>query len=512
MIQNNFISPHQNDPSSGSTRVSLTPSNVSPLFLLLGYKESKEDFKEVVPYLVDGGFDGPFKEVNDNFLISSGWTYFGQLLTHDLTMRRELDNSVPRLNLDCIYGLGLRSSAHLYETYDCCDNPLEGYFALDRYPYIDPDGVAHQVYDVFRTGRNQNMPVMADTRNDDNFLVSQLHCAFLKFHNHIMESYCRIDKQQQSAPTSTFSRVRRFVTWTYQWLIVNEYLKLLTGNVVTDLIEHKEFKILRNYYLEHEPFLMPECVFATLRIGHSQVRTGYRINQYNNELLLFDNPNNVDLGGFKRNKGRGPIDWSFFFPFEKKEDHLQYSRTIDLLLAGPMSEIPGPFGSVINIAEIDIQRSVENGLLIQKRDLCFLRKGLGIRTLKNFKKSLQSLYKNIDPTNTELLAWKLYVEKLLKLKSWPLWLFLLLEARVKGANKRELEKPIYQQLGPLGAQILAEQIVWVLLKDKNSYLACDPSWHPLVELKELSSNYAPVGPNTFSIADILQIAENESLL
>ena len=476
----------------------------SPLFNLLNSRErddlGKLDFSHIVPTILEGGFGSNVDD--DNRRIDAGWTYFGQFIAHDLTLRRELGEKKPRLNLDSLYGFGPRANAHLYEV-DARpngDSSFQGIcFALDS--YLDYD--KHKVPDVFRIGNN--VPVMADVRNDDNFIINQLHCAFLQFHNKMAEFF----KENKEPAETLFSRTRQFVTWTYQWIVVNEYLNLLTGKVADTLIKKKDYKILSKKDRDKGPVLLPEFIAAALRMGHSQAREVYDINAYQKNLPVFGDDTMLSLMGFKRDEKRGPLDWRFFFNFDNQTT-LQKSRPIDLFLASPMSRIPFPRNNTRNIGRINIGRSEQYNMIIQPKDLGTLN-DLGIKTIPNFEKALHSLY----PGASSWGDWNAYKAELLKLPGWPLWIFLLLEARVAGECSVELED-IDQHLGPLGAQIVAEQLVWILQKDRLSYLRQRSNWHPM---QELLGKYDPLPPPTssishkiptrgFSITDVLHIAEN----
>ena len=439
----------------------------------------------------------------ENKRIDAGWTYFGQFLSHDLTTGREFGISKPRLHLDCIYGFGPKSSAYLYEM-DW--NPIDKYafrgvrFLLD--PYINPNG--DKVNDVFRTGPHSNLPIMADVRNDENFLISQLHCAFLRFHNRMAEFF----SSQIHDQDKLFNRTRQYVTRTYQWLIVNKYLQLLTGNLAGDLVKSKQpYKILdHNNRFNQEPVLMPEFIVAALRMGHSQIRSFYKINQNGRVNLFSKDREKPDLKGFKRDLRRGPVDWRFLFNFG---DHLKpdvvKSRPIDLMLTSPLFDLPffNLHDGQRNLSQTNINRSVEHNMILREEDLKVIIDKMGINTFEHFDVALSLLY----PEKPIWSEWQSCKESLLKLDGWPLWIFILLEARLLGTNQRRLGN-VEQQLGPLGAQIVAEQIIWILKKDDSSYLNDDISWNPL---KSLGGKYLPLdkdNPEEFTIADLLYISEN----
>ncbi|MEO6758697.1 MAG: peroxidase family protein, partial [Saprospiraceae bacterium] len=360
----------------------------SPLFDRLGERKeigTPEDYRRIIPNIEE---DSKYSTMFHNKKIDAGWTYFGQFITHDITIRREFGEIVPRLNLDCLYGLGQTSNGYLYDYQDNHSNhlPKGVCFALETYLKKDTNML---VYDVPRTGVEQSIPLMGDIRNDDNFLLSQLHCTFLRFHNQMVEFFYH---REIVDPHELFKKTRQFVTWTYQWLIINEYLKLMTGKVSHDLISGQPSKILPVDSWNSLPVLLPEFIIAALRVGHSQVRQSYRLNAIDiSDLSLFSLGNNEpDLSGFKRDDRRGFIDWSFFFHFDDQKK-VQKSRPMDLFLADSMNHVPLLGGQSRNMGEVNIRRSIENKLVIMQDDMKVLRE-LGINSLGCFETELDALY------------------------------------------------------------------------------------------------------------------------
>ncbi|MEA5451979.1 hypothetical protein VB780_25610, partial [Leptolyngbya sp. CCNP1308] len=106
--------------------------------------------------------------------IPAGFTFFGQFVDHDLTLdttsHLEQQNDplairnfrTPAFELDSVYGLGPAVQPYFY------DGDL---FALGD------DGI-----DLQRTVSTKKA-IIGDPRNDENLIISQLHLAFLKFHN-----------------------------------------------------------------------------------------------------------------------------------------------------------------------------------------------------------------------------------------------------------------------------------------------------------------------------------------
>src|SRR5215216_861168 len=143
----------------------------------------------------------------DNPNLTAGITFLGQFLDHDITfdptssLQSQVDPATipnfrtPAFDLDSVYGSGRRASPHLY----------------DR---TSPDGIKHLIdagwpKDVPRT--SQNIAIIGDPRNDENLIVSQLHLAFLKFHNAVVDE---VMSGGATNPTWVFDEAQRLVPGT----------------------------------------------------------------------------------------------------------------------------------------------------------------------------------------------------------------------------------------------------------------------------------------------------------
>src|SRR4029453_13706187 len=119
----------------------------------------------------------------DNPSMSAGFTFLGQFVDHDITfdptssLERQADPEsirnfrTPALELDSLYGSGRGASPHLY------DQAAPGAIKL----LLD----AAAPRDLPRN--SQNVALIGDPRNDENLIVSQLHLAFVKFHNAVVD-------------------------------------------------------------------------------------------------------------------------------------------------------------------------------------------------------------------------------------------------------------------------------------------------------------------------------------
>lgn len=438
--------------------------------------------------------------VTDNRNIESGWTYFGQFMAHDLTMHREFSNDRPYLRLHSLYGAGPKANGFLYEFRDRALG-VDSYdfrgvkFALDSYKASDGTNVT----DVLRLRRHQGLdvPLMADIRNDENFVLSQLHCLFLKFHNQVAEYLHSTSQNLQKSKEQLFKETRQVVTWTYQYILLNEYLPKLLKDKSLAALTLNNFKII-DLKAYPKPFLTPEFIVAALRTGHSQVRQFYKVNEKNADLELYSlsTKKKPDLKGFKQDMRRFAVDWSLFF--DTGGGPVQFSRKIDLLISTSLGGLPFMPQGQQNLGHTNLTRSGEHGLLLPKTELGRLASLCGITTIQDMDAALDSFFKNA-PAPTQ--AW--VRDSVKPVEVWPLWAFILLEAQILGSEPIAGSRNVQQTLGPLGSQIFAEQLLWILRTDDDAYLKTSPDWIPTQVLR----NYAPV-KQRFGMVDVIAIAEN----
>ncbi len=114
---------------------------------------------------------------------TAGMTFVGQFIDHDLTFDATSQLGVPtdptrspnsrtaRFDLDSVYGGGPIAQAELYDP----AHPIK--FLLES---------GGQFEDVPR--RADHSAVIGDPRNDSNLMISGLHAAFLRFHNHAVDA------------------------------------------------------------------------------------------------------------------------------------------------------------------------------------------------------------------------------------------------------------------------------------------------------------------------------------
>jgi hypothetical protein len=207
-------------------------------------------------------------EALENARIPAGFVILGQFLAHDITADRsllarhavagELTNSrTPRLDLECVYG----------------DGPVGNPFLYDR---EDPDKLLLGADDLPRN--HQGTALVGDPRNDVHLLISQLHLAFLRFHNRT------VDWLREEGVSDAFEEARRLVRWHYEWVVVHEFLPLSVGEEIASDVGANG----RRHYDPGEDTAIPvEFSDAAYRFGHSQITPTYRLNDRTGEATIF---------------------------------------------------------------------------------------------------------------------------------------------------------------------------------------------------------------------------------
>ena len=132
----------------------------------------------------------------------------------------------PAFELDSVYGSGRRASPHLY----------------DR---TSPDGIKLLVDEEAPNDlprNSQNTAIIGDPRNDENLIVAQLHLAFLKFHNAVVDHLLAGGAR---SPGAVFTEAQRLVRWHYQWIILNEFLPATVGPGLLEDVLNRGPHVLR---------------------------------------------------------------------------------------------------------------------------------------------------------------------------------------------------------------------------------------------------------------------------
>lgn len=395
------------------------------------------------------------QQIPENPEIPAGYTYLGQFVAHDLTFdptsihQRRQDPErlrnfrTPFLDLDSVYGGGPLHSPYLFDHKRTGEN--KGYFFL-----IGKRRRDGTEYDLPRN--HQGRALIPDPRNDIHVLVSQLHLAFLRFHNRVMKE---LDSQGITG-AEAFNEARRRTIWYYQWIVIHDFLRRLVGTnqalqpqrLLERLTPGARSGPLGLFRWKVRPYLPLEFTVAVFRMGHAMVRPRYDLNHITKGLPVFGE-SGPDLRGHRPLPKHFTVCWDRFVKFG---DHpYQRSSAIDVRLAPSLERIPDDNGDA-SLARRDLKRS----------ELHNLPSGEDV-----------SRAMGIDPFSGST--------------SQPLWYFVLREADNKENG---------MALGPVGASILAEVLIGLLQGDPGSFVRVQPEWVPA---------YSGKG-KTFGLADFLQFA------
>ncbi len=388
----------------------------------------------------------------DNPHIPAAFAFLGQFIAHDITADRsllqhhahlnELRNfRTPRLDLECLYGTGPAGDPHLYD--------------LD-----DPDKFLLGVNDI---GKQDDLPrnrqgraLVGDPRNDVHLIISQLHLAFLKFHNQVVDHL----RDQGVPPSDVFKEARRLVRWHYQWIVVHEFLPLTAGEALVD-------DLLNNgpqfYEYDERPYIPVEFADAAYRFGHSQVRSIYTLNSSGAKGQIFP-----DCAGTCPVPHNRVVDWAYFFNVDDNRPP-QPSKRIDTLLAHSLIDLPK---SVVGDTEIPEQhslayRDLERGEALDLPSGEAVSRAMDIEPLSSAESGLNKL------------GWP---------GETPLWYYILKEAEVRAGGER---------LGDVGGRIVAEVLLGLIDGDPTSYRNAESEWRPTLPGDQQGH---------FTMADLLRFA------
>lgn len=431
----------------------------------------------------------------DNPNMTAGMTFIGQFLDHDLTLalkaplleitnpRRTANFRSAAFDLDSVYGDGPQGSPELYET---VAGDIK--FRVEAIP--GSETVSRKGAVRFDLPRDANSnAIIADSRNDENVLISQFHLAMLRFHNAVTDRLRADPAFADKSAERVFREAQRQVRWHYQWIVLNEFLPLTIGqDRVDDILrnglrfyrvdDRRQDGLFRN--ANREPLIPVEFAVAAYRFGHSQVRPSYRLNFGPDGgpaffAFIFDDaqdpndPDPADLRGGKRAPRRF-VDWQTFFDFG--DGNFRNNKRIDAKLSSNLMLLPGSRGPAPGLPSDGVQSLASRNLM---RHVNF-----GIPSGQAIARTMG--VPALTPAQlTELASYGMD-------RSTPLWYYILKEAEVMEQGLR---------MGPVGGRIVGEVFIGLLKADEGSYLAARPNWKPTLPSAQ---------PGRFFITDLLRFA------
>jgi Animal haem peroxidase len=486
---------------------------------------------KIIVDAMDQGTDDPSDTPDDqeNPFVPAGYTYLGQFVDHDLTFdtRSTLltlsnpnlssfpnDERTPRLDLDCLYGLGPNSSPFLYdEDGRLATNPDMPFdLPRSRVRFKASDPMSHRA-------------IIGDPRNDENSIVCQLQLAFIQFHNAMIDHF----KLNGLSGDSLFEAARQEVRFTYQKIIVTDFLARIVQKPVYDGFVQAHRADRSGAYKLYKPGLpmrqaLPmEFTGAAYRFGHSGIRNAYRLNK---DFIhrIFDGSDNAaeSLVGFGDLPSDHVIDWSLFFTGQLKPGvkasnpskidgqdvpenphRLQFAYKLDTSMVHPLRELPPRIGGLDALFRALAARNLKRGYNFSLPSGQDIAHALGVTKHPPlvFGERLLAFAEMPGMPNADAAALQAHT---------PLWLYILAEGQAcladanghfpkttneEGQSVVDKNSDAGTQRGPVGGRILMEVFFAILDEDGQSYFNAKPeSWTSVVK----------PGSDTITMWDVLR--------
>jgi len=327
--------------------------------------------------------------------IPAAYTYFGQFVFHDMVFSRvfgvpnaggqmhHLRNAVSQgLDLSGLYGRGPEVDGHLYDSVreggPACLFPLglpcHKTDLPDGTVLREPSGSGVDLPRLDMTGSFVSVkgrskpyrPLVADPRNDDNLILSQLLATLMNIHNRLVSVQPTGDNRRTAL---AYDNARRFLISFYRHIVVNDYLRrILDPGIWTHFFDRVEGVARQTEALQRPPGLPLEFTFGASRFAHGMVRQFYRVN------AGFDDPpgtlDKVLSFSSLRPDGDVPVeatwlvDWKRFAS-DRDEQSVQRARRISPFFASALasSELAAETeGEPRSVAFMDNWRCYELGL------------------------------------------------------------------------------------------------------------------------------------------------------
>lgn len=322
--------------------------------------------------------------------------------------------------------------------------------------------------------RRDGRPLIADERNDENLIISQLHLALMLVHNKAVA----VLEPDHPDPAHCFAAARALVTRHYHWLILNDWLPQLLSTALK--------RPLSDYptHLTQANAVPLEFTTAAFRFGHSMVSAAYDFNanfgakgRISEDGALLE-----DLFAFtsRRNMGQKAPG------LPELPDHwvIDWDR-MTRLLPGRQSSPPRAFGSA---EQIDLALAPDMLNLVGDSDVAvhgsilFRNLMRGFHRRIPFGQDLARRYGVAPLTEAEVRdalpqevtlapggkGLRQVAAELGMLRETPAWLYFLCEAKAREAGQR---------VGETASHVIADTIVGLMRLNPGSVLNMG-EWHP----------------------------------
>jgi len=436
--------------------------------------------------------------------VPGAYTYLGQFIDHDITFERMSDQlqAIEDPSLTPV-DLGVarrslrnfrRAALDLDSVYDAPAPRAGDKLVLGRVTLLNGDAPPllrparkDDDNDLPRQPRNPQDPdndraaLIGDPRNDVNTLVAQLHVAFLRAHNAL------IDRGM------TFEAAQKTLRQHYQHLVLHDFLERIVDPATLERLLRDGNQIFKpSVYRFFVPF---EFSVAAYRFGHSMIRQNYNFNSNFNrsqgsaatlrQLFQFS-AFNGQLGGDDVPESdtlpeNWIVEWSGLVGDEAGVDK---ARRFDTRLVEPLFELfdvagnPEP-GERARLAV----RNLLRGYQLRMPTGQAVAGALGVQALSASDLEQVAAAVPAAPgaeSQLDVLRDAGFLERT------PLWYYVLAEAAAAGGKR----------LGAVGGTIVAEVILGLARRSVDSIVR-DSSWKPTLPCAT---------PGRFTLPDLLRLA------
>jgi hypothetical protein len=495
----------QADFTVSASRQVLIKSHISPTHMFSGLRAARFEQNDLLALgnamtseELEPKTEAPILTIDpeENSGITAGYTYLGLFIDHDLTFSE--DGGIGRhgfvadlagtaaFDLSCIYGKGPAKQPYLYSS-----NGLRmGLGGQLTGAARDPN--ARQVPRINAESGGPARALIADPRNDENLIISQLHAAMLRFHNRVADVL----------RTDSLEEIQQVVRFHYQWVVLYDFLPTIIGlETLQSILPHmtaRHCSVLEkpprlNFYKPDADMGIPvEFSAAAYRFGHSMIRPTYRLNSKTEALPLIPFPPRMEsLCGFRNIPSNLGIDWRLFFQMSNDSpkigpERVQPSYKIDTSLLNVLGHLP--FSGVATELPSLAARNLLRGLELKLPSGQAAARMMGIPPIADHDLRVGSATEAARLHNKPIVEFSPRFAN-----NAPLWFYILAEAQ---QQFRDDNTPI--RLGAVGGRIVGEVLVGVMYRDKHSFLNVNPSFRPYPQLCSTSGE--------FRMADLLMQA------
>ncbi|WP_226992186.1 peroxidase family protein [Aliiglaciecola lipolytica] len=407
--------------------------------------------------------------------IPGGYTYFGQFIDHDLVLSQDSCTNLNNEKKGCDsewfehYKICRKVGLNLNPVYAGNDNWCKCCGKLLFRTESSPNTCQGEAIDIPRNFEKR-ISLIPDKRNDENWLVAQLHLQFIKLHN----KFCDLDVESKNS-YQKFDKSKSKCIQVYRQIIKNDYLKrILSEDVYQFVIDDKStLRSLKNWSREtanNSSKLQLIFEKAAFRFGHTMVRESYILRKSSNSIPLrmdIDELFRFSMNGARKNNISNKshvVEWDMLFDgYSFNESHPVFPAirfklplltcpenhlAIRNLIRGEFYELPS-----FNRVCLEIKSSLDE----------HIGNPFSTKIQRHFDHIIESAGQ-LSPKFFEPLIYHLKENQIFDIVSehCPLWLGILCEAYFCKKDNMEFEK----MLGPAGSLLVAAYIACFFINDE----------------------------------------------